>query len=183
MNPLGDGVYLGVCDPADPSYDASFVCNDKLIGGWEFAYDYITSADFDYPTPEDEDGHGSHTSSTTAGNKVSATLYAPTTNLTRPISGVAPRANIIIYDVCHSGGCPFVSTTAAAEQAVIDGVDVINYSISGGEDPYHESTDLAFLEAYNAGVFVSTSAGNNGPTSDTVAHRGPVGFLISRSHP
>ena len=164
--------YVGVCDPTDPSYDASFVCNDKLIGAWEYAYP-LRGANTDYPTPEDEDGHGSHTASTTAGNVVTATLSAPTTSITRLISGVAPHANIIAYDVCHSGGCPFVATAAAVDQAVFDGVDVINYSISGGEDPYSEATDLGFLEAYNAGVFVSTSAGNEGPGASTVAHRGP----------
>ncbi len=162
--------YLGVCDPDNPSID--FICNDKLIGGWDFVYDIKGVDDIDYPTPEDEDGHGSHTASTTAGNVVDATLVAPTTSINHIISGVAPHANIIAYDVCHSGGCPYVSTTAAVEQAILDGVDVINYSISGGEDPYHETTDLAFLEAYNAGVFVSTSAGNLGGTA-TVAHRGP----------
>ena len=172
-NPLGAGVYLGVCDPDDPTYDASFVCNDKLIGAWEYAYFDKSPQDIDYPTPEDEDGHGSHTASTTAGNILDATLIAPTTSINKMISGVAPHANIISYDVCHSNGCPFVSTTAAAEQAVLDGVDVINYSIGGGEDPYGETTDLAFLEAYNAGVFVSTSAGNEGPGGATVGHRGP----------
>lgn len=172
QNPLGSGNYLGVCDPDDLSYDASFVCNDKLIGAWEFAYDSANPS-LDYPTPEDENGHGSHTASTAAGNIVNATLIAPTTDISRLISGVAPHANIIAYDVCNNSGCPFVATTAAVEQAVLDGVDVINYSISGGEDPYNETTDLAFLEAYNAGIFISTSAGNDGPESETVAHRGP----------
>ncbi len=174
-NPLGG--FVGVCDPTDPSYDPSFVCNDKLIGGWDYTYP-PGAGNIDYPTPEDENGHGSHTASTAAGNVVDATILAPTTSLTRTISGVAPHANIIIYDVCYqdaegNGWCPPSATTAATEQAILDGVDVINYSIGGGENPYGETTELAFLEAYNAGVFVSTSAGNEGPGPDTVGHRGP----------
>jgi subtilisin family serine protease len=180
VNPFGAGTYVGVCDPGDPSYDPSFVCNDKLIGAWEYAYDLLPPTGYtDYPSPEDENGHGSHTASTTAGNALNATMVAPTLNFTRDISGVAPHANIIAYDVCYhnnatgGGSCAFVATTAATEQAILDGVDVINFSIGGGEDPYGETTELAFLEAYNAGVFVSTSAGNEGPGADTVGHRGP----------
>lgn len=174
-NPLGG--FVGVCDPANPAYDPSFVCNDKLIGGWDYTYPPAAGYE-DYPTPEDENGHGSHTASTAAGNTVNAEILAPTTSLTHSISGVAPHANIIIYDVCYQnaageGSCPFTATTAAAEQAILDGVDVINYSIGGGENPYGETTELAFLEAYNAGVFVSTSAGNEGPGPDTVGHRAP----------
>jgi len=179
-NPFGADTYVGVCDPLDPSYDPTFVCNDKLIGAWEYAFAELPPTGYtDYPSPEDENGHGSHTASTTAGNTLVATMVAPTLNFTRTISGVAPHANIIAYDVCYhndatgGGACPFVATTAATEQAILDGVDVINFSIGGGEDPYGETTELAFLEAYNAGVFVSTSAGNEGPGADTVGHRGP----------
>ena len=51
--------------------------------------------------------------------------------------------------------------TAAIDQAVDDGVDVINYSIGGGAS-VTGSDDIAFLFAANAGVFVATSAGNSG---------------------
>ena len=64
--PWGAGTYVGVCDPADPSYDASFPCNDKLIGAW--GYSGVNGGD-----PRDVDGHGSHTSSTAAGNVVYGT--------------------------------------------------------------------------------------------------------------
>ena len=48
--------------------------------------------------------------------------------MTSTIKGVAPHANIIGYDVCD-GGCQGYSIVASIEQAIIDGVDVINYSI------------------------------------------------------
>lgn len=190
-NPLGVGNYLGVCDSGNPDYDPEFHCNDKLIG----VHDFIDGTGNDPNSPEDGDGHGSHTASTVAGNVVSATLYAPTTALTRTISGVAPHANIIAYDVCRNGpsseggGCPGTALLAAANQVVIDtmalpnGIAAINYSISGGNNPYYDAVELAFLAATDAGVFVSASAGNDGPTPSTVAHVSPwVDTVAASTH-
>lgn len=173
VNPLGAGNYLGVCDPADPDYDATFVCNAKLIG----AYGYVALSAYELYSPEDSGGHGSHTASTVAGNIVVADMEKPTLTETQTISGVAPHANIIAYDVCYEdsgdGGCPGLAILSGIEQATIDLVDVINFSISGGENPYSDSAELAFLGATEAGVFVSTSAGNGGPGPETTGHRSP----------
>ena len=68
-------------------------------------------------------------------------------------------------------------------QAILDGVQVINFSISGGTDPFSDPVELAFLDAYAAGVFVSASAGNDGPGADTVNHRRPVGDHRGGLHP
>jgi len=163
-----EGDYLGVCAPdGDPLYAEA--CNDKVVG----AYSYTKDNPSDFVTPEDSDGHGSHTASTVAGNTVDLEFYGtPVT-----ISGMAPHAQIISYDVCYptpSGGqCAGNDSIAAVQQAIEDGVDVINYSISGGEDPYNDGVELAFLEATAAGIVISTSAGNSGPTEATVAHRSP----------
>src|SRR5207249_2677469 len=62
---------------------------------------------------------------------------------------------------------------AAIDQAVADGVDVINYSISGTTTNFLEPVQVAYLFAADAGVFVACSAGNSGPTTSTVAHPGP----------
>jgi uncharacterized repeat protein (TIGR01451 family) len=130
-------------------------------------------------SPEDSDGHGSHTASTTAGNFVKpAVMYAPTTDLTRDISGVAPHANIIMYDV-FVDSCPGSALLAAIDQVVVDasnlpnGIQSLNYSISGGENPYSDPVELGFLNATAAGIYVSTSAGNSGPSAATVAHNSP----------
>jgi subtilisin family serine protease len=168
VNPNGAGTFLGWCDPSNPNYIAGF-CNDKLIGAWDFVDGLTPPTGYEVLGPEDGDGHGSHTASTTAGNTVNAGLVAPTVTLTKTISGVAPHANIIAYDVCYyspadaAGLCPTSSSLAAANQALADGVDVINYSIGGGNNPYSDSVELAFLDLFSAGVFVSTSAGNSGP--------------------
>lgn len=155
------GNYLGVCAPGGGQYVQA--CNNKLVGAWTF------TKDTENVTPEDAEGHGSHTASTVAGNFVDM-VYS---GLSFTISGVAPHAQIIAYDVCDINGCAWVDSAAAVQQAILDGVDAINYSISGGEDPYNDLVELAFLEAHGAGVVVSTSAGNAGPTPTTVAHRSP----------
>ncbi|HET6899447.1 MAG TPA: S8 family serine peptidase, partial [Vicinamibacteria bacterium] len=61
----------------------------------------------------------------------------------------------------------------AIEQAIVDGVDVINFSIGGGQNPYADAVSLAFLDAYAAGVFVAAAGGNSGPGANTVDHREP----------
>lgn len=178
-NPLGSGNYIpGSYCESNPSF-----CNDKLIGAW----DMVNTTD-DPNSPEDSDGHGSHTASTVAGNIVEATMYAPTATLTDYISGVAPHANIIAYDVCVVN-CPSAALLAAVNQVIIDqmalpnGIAALNYSISGGENPYSDAVELAFLAAVDAGVFVSTSAGNSGPGAATVAHRSPwVATVAASTH-
>ena len=53
------------------------------------------------------------------------------------MSGIAPRARIATYKVCWESsvasqtGCYTADTLKAIEDAVADGVDVINFSISG----------------------------------------------------
>ena len=54
-----------------------------------------------------------------------------------------------------------------------DGVDVINYSICGTSTAFTNSVEVSFLNAAAAGVFVTASAGNSGPTVSTVAHPSP----------
>ncbi len=177
VNPLGAGAYLGTCAPG--GIDAGR-CNEKLIGG----YDFVCAAPgnqcgvtnvAEEPGFGDTNGHGSHTASTTVGNRRDVVFNGAALR----ISGVAPRANIIAYDACYTntatgqGLCPNVSTVASINQAVADGVDVINYSIGGGLQPWTEATSLAFLSATDAGIFVATSAGNSGPGPNTLGHLEP----------
>ncbi|TVQ29186.1 MAG: hypothetical protein EA370_15580, partial [Wenzhouxiangella sp.] len=164
-NPLGDGVFLGVCAGAD----GVEICNNKLIGSYNFHPD--TSAG-----SEDTDSHGTHVASTAGGNPVEASFQG----LTVPISGVAPRANLVNYKVCEPT-CPQTSSVAAVNQAIIDRVDVLNYSISGSDNPWNNIVDLAFLDANAAGIFVAASAGNDGPGASTVAKTGPWNSAVGNS--
>lgn len=179
VNPLGAGNYLGTC--ATGEVDAGR-CNDKLIGGYDFVCNFGTAQQCTAADSREEagfgdtNGHGTHVASTAAGNTRDAVYQGNTLR----ISGVAPRANIIAYDVCYTqpstgrGLCPNVSTLAAINQAVTDGiVDAINYSIGGGVDPWLEAGSLAFLGAVDAGIFVASSAGNSGPAANTMGHHEP----------
>jgi subtilisin family serine protease len=160
--------------------DPSFACNNKLIGAYAFTQTYqavVGAGPSEYCVQDgpcstrDSEGHGTHTASTAAGDPVaSAKLYGVERG---PISGVAPGAKVIAYRVCLSGGCFSSDSIHAVQQAILDDVDVINYSISGGNSPYTDSVELAFLNAFDAGISVNASAGNEGPGPATVAHASP----------
>ena len=176
-------------EPNDPA----FVCNDKLIGAYAFLETQLAFTD--PPTgaycnaantvcsARDADGHGTHTSSTAAGRRLSsAVLFGVERG---PISGIAPGAHVIHYRVCIAG-CYSSDSVDAVEQAIDDDVDVINFSISGGSNPYSDAVELAFLDAYAAGILVNASAGNGGPDAATANHGGPwvntVGASTSNRH-
>lgn len=166
-NPYGVGVYRGWC-ASNPGH-----CNSKLIG----AYGLNPLGG----SPVDDNGHGSHVAATAAGNRHLASFTVGGDPYTRHISGVAPRANIVAYQVCRPN-CPVSSSVAAIDSAIInDQVDVLNYSISGGDTPWDDPVDLAFLDAYNAGIFVAASAGNAGPGSGTVMKTGPWNAAVAAS--
>ena len=59
-----------------------------------------------------------------------------------PIRGIAPGAWLAEYKVCGIQGCYQSDSAAAVQQAVLDGVDVINFSISGGNAPYTDPVDF-----------------------------------------
>ena len=169
----------GKCTPGE-AFNASY-CNQKLIGAQFFNAGFggnegIKAAfPYEFNSPRDADGHGSHTASTSGGNaNVAATGPAAVFG---SINGIAPRARIAAYKVCWGnggeGGCAGVDSVAAIDQAVADGVDVINFSISGTSTNFRDPVEIAFLFAADAGVFVAASAGNSGPTTSTVAHPSP----------
>lgn len=157
-------------------------CNRKLIGaryynaGWGGNSQINKLFPFEFISPRDWDGHGTHTASTAGGNRnVPAT--GALTSAFGNVNGIAPRARLAVYKACwadqpHGGGCFNSDTVAAIDQAVADGVDVINFSISGSQTSFLDPVEVAFLFAADAGVFVATSAGNAGSDS-AVAHPGP----------
>lgn len=159
--------------------DAPFTCNNKLIGAYQVldTYRLLIGADPDeFDSARDDDGHGTHTASTAAGNAgVDASVYGLSV---AKVSGIAPRAHVVAYKgLGNLGG--FTSDLAAAiDQAVADGVDVINYSIGGGAGAVGVD-DIAFLLAADAGVFVAASAGNSGPAPETIGSPGTMPWLTT----
>lgn len=166
------GVRFGVCDPTNASQNSlstPLTCNDKLIG----AYSYTHGSD-DPDSPEDSEGHGSHTASEVVGDFVNI----PVNGIGTPLSGLAPHASLIAYDVCAPAPilCSEDNSVAAVDQAIQDQAKlkakwgssfkgmVINFSIGGSNDsPYDDVVETAFLNAVEAGIYVSAAGGNGGP--------------------
>jgi subtilisin family serine protease len=171
----------GKCTPGE-AFNAS-MCNQKLIGGQWFNAAWGGDAGVEAERPwefmsvRDYNGHGSHTASTAGGNHATPTTGPAT--VFGDISGIAPRARIAAYKALWSTEDASTASgfnsdlVAAIDQAVADGVDVINYSVSGTLTNFLDPVQVSFLFAADAGIFVSASAGNSGPTTSTVAHPGP----------
>ena len=171
----------GKCTPGE-GFNAS-MCNQKLIGGQHFNASWGGDAalealrPWEFMSVRDYNGHGTHTASTSGGNNgVAATGPAAVFGT---VSGMAPRARIASYKALWSTEDASTASgqtgdlVAAIDQAVADGVDVINYSISGSLTNFADPVMVSFLFAADAGVFVAASAGNSGPTTSTVAHPSP----------
>lgn len=159
--------------------DAPFTCNNKLIGARQMLDTYrlvIGATPDEYDSARDDNGHGSHTASTAAGNSgVEASMLGIPRGT---ISGIAPRAHVVAYKGLGDLGGFTSDLAAAIDQAVADGVDVINYSIGGGASG-PGADEIAFLFADNAGVFVATSAGNSGPGAATLGNPGTMPWLTT----
>ena len=167
--------WKGTCQAGE---EAPVTCNNKVIGARYFDKGIGNRPiPAEFKSPRDYGGHGTHTASTAAGDygvdmKVMGRDYGKG-------SGMAPHARLAIYkalwavDASGGGSGTDADIVAAIDAAVADGVDVINYSISGSGSTYVNATGLAFLRAAKAGVFVATSAGNTGPGDATVGKTYP----------
>ncbi|XP_047064468.1 subtilisin-like protease [Lolium rigidum] len=185
---LGDGVIVGVLDtgifPNHPSFSGAGMplppakwkgrcdfngsaCNNKLIG----ALSFISGSSPGTP-PTDEEGHGTHTSSTAAGAIVpGAQVLGQASGIA---SGMAPRAHLAMYKVCDDFGCASVDILAGIDAAVSDGCDVISMSLGGESLPfYQDSIAIGTFAAAEKGIFVSMAAGNSGPLNSTLSNEAP----------
>ncbi|WP_426998061.1 S8 family serine peptidase [Pseudarthrobacter sp. N5] len=164
------------------AFDGS-LCNSKVVSARYFADTFLQTvapehrARQELLSPVDVASHGTHTASTSAGNaNIEQVIDGASFGKS---SGVAPAAKVAVYKICWeddnpaTGGCYTSSSVDAINAAVTDGVDVLNYSISGNTNSTSDPVALAFLNAAAAGVFVSASAGNSGPAVSTVNHASP----------
>jgi hypothetical protein len=168
--------WAGICEAGENFSQQS--CNDKLIGARYFT-DGIgmrNIAPYEFKSPRDYDGHGTHTMTTAAGSPANAVVDGTDYGT---VTGMAPGARVAAYKACwfdRSGddGCFSIDTVAAIDAAVADGVDAINFSIgAGSETSVLDPDEIAFLFAADAGVFVAASAGNEGPGASTTDHVSP----------
>ncbi|KAJ0085209.1 hypothetical protein Patl1_08920 [Pistacia atlantica] len=96
-------------------------CNRKLIGAQSFskgikAAGLKISKTYDFDSPRDFDGHGTHTSSTAAGNQVLGVSHFGYARGTA--RGIAPGAHVAMYKVLWAR-----DTDASAASDVLAGMD------------------------------------------------------------
>ncbi|MEO3744080.1 S8 family peptidase [Plantactinospora sp. B5E13] len=174
-----DAKWKGTCDVG---IEAPITCNNKVIGARWYAGLADAFPD-EYSSPRDRNGHGTHTASTAAGNHgVPASVAGQSLG---EISGVAPAARLAIYKALYDTGAGSATGSStdivqAIDDAVADGVDVINYSI-GDDNERYTAIEQAFFNAAAAGVFVAAAGGNAGPEASTIDNSVPWVTTVAAS--
>lgn len=167
--------WKGACEEGK-NFNASS-CNRKLIGARYFCKGYESvlgpiDETMESKSPRDDDGHGTHTSTTAAGSAVpGASLFGFAAGTAR---GMATRARVATYKACWMGGCFGSDIVAAIDKAIEDGVNILSMSIGGGVTDYYQ--DIVAIGAFNAmanGILVSCSAGNSGPSPQSISNVAP----------
>ncbi|XLS62995.1 hypothetical protein HN51_017223 [Arachis hypogaea] len=138
----------------------NFRCNNKIIG----ARYYLK----DQPSARDIIGHGTHTASVAAGNKVvGASFNGIAEGVAR---GGVPSARIAAYNVCNEEqGCRPDAILAAFDDAIADGVDLITISIGQPAQMTFDKDTIAIgsFHAMKKGILTINSTGNDGPNNAT----------------
>ena len=164
--------FNGACQ-AGPGFEAKY-CNNKVVGARYYVDGFLTRHKLDpheFRSPRDAAGHGTHVATTIAGNSVDASLFG--TKVAK-VQGLAPRARVAIYNACWvepdqvQPTCATSDLARAVDDAVADGVDVINYSLGSNQNDITEPDGLALLNAFDAGVLAVVAAGNDGPSYGTI---------------
>lgn len=174
MGPVPRG-WKGVCEVGRNFKSSS--CNRKLIGARSFSRGYEEAVGpidetAESKSPRDDDGHGTHTSTTAAGSVVNgASLFGFASGTAR---GMAAQARVATYKVCWLAGCFGSDILAGMDKAVEDGVNVMSMSIGGGlTDYYRDTVAIGAFTAMAQGIFVSCSAGNGGPYANSISNVAP----------
>ncbi|OCA85821.1 hypothetical protein A8F94_13190 [Bacillus sp. FJAT-27225] len=151
-----------------PKGDARFV-TDKVIVAKVFNQNPKLSA-------EAVDSHGTHVAGTIAGKAGTMPTLGD-----KSLSGVAPGAYLGNYNVFPGDVADAKSLfiAKAVEEAVADGMDVLNLSLGGTPHKGADLLDMAVNAAVDAGVVVSISAGNEGPGNYTIGSPGTAEKVIT----
>jgi serine protease len=100
--------------------------------------------------PEDDDGHGSHTTGIMAGTTVGIA----------GVSGAAAHVKVYVQKVCGRRGCPTTAIVSAIRAAAdYPGMVAMNISIGGAGLAQSEADAIAYATGKN--VLVIASAGNS----------------------
>ena len=175
--------WSGACELGD-AFDETH-CNNKLIGARWFVDGAERSGPIDdneFRSPRDADGHGTHTATTAAGNRVSASIFG---TLIGDIEGMAPRARVAVYKACWlrplqtRASCNTSDLANAIDAAVGDGVDIISYSIGNSMRDVTAPDDIALMAATKAGIIAVVAAGNEGPNLATIGSPAGAPWVIT----
>ena len=160
------------------------MCNQKLIGAQWFNAGFGGNAGIDDELPVGVQLRRATSAATartprhTAGGNNGVPTTGPAA-VFGTISGIAPHARIAMYKALWEVGSGQGSGTttdlvAAIDQAVADGVDVINYSISGTQTNFLDPVEVSFLFAAQAGIFVAAVRRQQRPGDVDRRAPGPV---------
>ena len=177
----------GICQIGERFEDSN--CNNKLIGARYFIAGAESSGPIDVGeirSARDVDGHGTHTATTAAGNRVKSSIFG---TLIGNVEGIAPGARIAVYKACWlrpgdvRASCNTSDLANAIDAAVADGVDIINYSVGSSMLQITAPDDVALMNATKAGVLAVVAAGNEGPNLGTIGSPagGPWGITVAAS--
>ncbi len=177
--------FSGACaEGEDWSTDS---CSRKVVGAhWfveGFGADRVRASET--LSPLDALGHGTQVASVAAGN-AGVTVRVDGRDVGQ-FGGVAPQARIAAYKACWGApdpaddGCSTADLVSAVDQAVADGVDVLNLAVAGGTGM--DTLQRATLGAAEADIVVIGAAGNTA-RSAYAAHSAPwvttVGSTVGR---
>jgi minor extracellular serine protease Vpr len=153
---------------AFPKGDTRFT-TEKVIVAKVFSQNPKLSA-------EAVDSHGTHVAGTVAGKAGTRHELSDKT-----MSGVAPGAYLGNYNVFPGDieNAKSVFIAKAVEEAVEDGMDVLNLSLGGTPHKGADLLDRTVNSAVDAGVVVAISAGNEGPGNYTVGSPGTAEKVIT----
>ncbi|XP_020080165.1 subtilisin-like protease SBT1.7 [Ananas comosus] len=169
------GTWNGSC------YWKQSVCNNKLIGAVGYRFGRTVS-------PEDNNGHGTHTASTAAGNFVDDAHVLGMARGTA--SGTAPKAHLAIYKVLHNTKTAtgtvakaFASDTLRGiDEAIRNHVNVLSMSLGTVTHQLHANPiAIASYAAITEGIVPVACAMNEGPYKSIIANDAPWILTVGAS--
>ncbi|XP_042515836.1 subtilisin-like protease SBT3.9 [Macadamia integrifolia] len=173
--------WKGICQTGQSFTSTN--CNKKIIGarwfsiGYDKMYGPINTTGFaEYLSPRDKLGHGTHCASVAAGRFVPNASYE---GLGRGLArGGAPLARLAIYKVAWFGVATDADMLMAFDMAIHDGVDILSVSLSAEaglplSSYFEDGIAIGSFHAVARGIPVVSTAGNDGPSSDTVGNTAP----------